>query len=64
QHFASDLQATQVTPAAQVTQAFSRLTGRLPSTAEQAELLAYAQQHGLENLCRLLYNLHEFVFVD
>ena len=64
QHFASDLQATQVTPAAQVTQAFSRLTGRLPSTAEQSELLAYAQQHGLENLCRLLYNLHEFVFVD
>ena len=33
-------------------------------TAEKSELLAYAKQHGLENLCRLLYNLHEFVFVD
>ena len=64
QHFASDLQATQTTQEDQVIQAFFRLTGRLPSTAEKSELLAYAKQHGLENLCRLLYNLHEFVFVD
>ena len=54
----------QTTQADQVIQAFFRLTGRLPSTAEVSELLVYTKQHGLENLCRLLYNLHEFVFVD
>jgi hypothetical protein len=38
--------------------------GRLPSEAEKDELVAYAEQHGLENLCRVLFNLNEFVFVN
>lgn len=64
EHFASDLIEDQTTTSEQVSQAFSRLTGRVPTEAEQMELLAYANKYGLENLCRLLYNLHEFVFVD
>jgi len=64
EHFAEDIRSLQTTEAAQVNRAFVRLTGRIPMESEQSELLAYTQQHGLENLCRLLYNLHEFVFVD
>ena len=33
-------------------------------TAEQAEFSAYAEKHGFENLCRVLFNVSEFVFVD
>lgn len=25
---------------------------------------AYAEKHGFENLCRVLFNVSEFVFVD
>lgn len=64
EHFARDLKASQPTTTEQVRHAFSRLTSRAPTESEQAELLTYATEHGLENLCRLLYNLHEFVFVD
>ncbi|MFK8114275.1 MAG: DUF1553 domain-containing protein, partial [Rubripirellula sp.] len=36
-----------------------------PATeTEQAEFVAYAQAHGLPNLCRVLMNLSEFVFLD
>jgi hypothetical protein len=32
--------------------------------AELRRLTAFAEQNGLANLCRLLFNLNEFVFVD
>lgn len=32
--------------------------------SQRREMEKYAQTHGLENLCRLLFNLNEFVFVD
>ncbi len=38
--------------------------GRLPDADEARELSAYAKQHGLANLCRLLFNSNEFVFVN
>jgi uncharacterized protein YrzB (UPF0473 family) len=38
--------------------------GRLPNEAESKELVAFADQHGLENLCRVLFNLNEFVFIN
>jgi len=37
---------------------------RSASPEELAELVEYADQHGLENVCRVLFNLNEFVFVD
>jgi hypothetical protein len=37
---------------------------RDPTLVELAELSAYAAENGLENLCRLLFNLNEFAFVD
>jgi mono/diheme cytochrome c family protein len=36
-----------------------------PPTGDETESLAgYAQKHGLENFCRLLFNSSEFVFLD
>ena len=33
-------------------------------TAERAELTASADQHGFDNLCRVLFNVIAFVAVD
>ncbi len=67
-HFAANIAAgasgSQRPLAEQVGLAFQRVTGRSASDAEQAELTAYAQQHGVANLCRVLFNLSEFVYVD
>ena len=42
-----------------------RLTLSRPATTnELTELTAYAKTHGVVNLCRVLMNLNEFVFVD
>jgi hypothetical protein len=38
--------------------------GREPTAAEQTELTAYSSKHGLANLCRLLVNSNEFLFID
>jgi len=38
--------------------------GRPPSREEAKDLLAYAQKHGLPNLCRLIFNSNEFMFVN
>lgn len=59
-HFADDLQSVDAPVAA----AFERVTGRAPTPAENQRLSDYARQHGLTSLCRVLFNLNEFVFVD
>ena len=63
-HFANRLSSEQETLAGQVEAAFHLVTGRSPSVAEREQLIAYAQQHGLQNLSRVVFNLSEFVFVD
>lgn len=63
-HFAHDLKQSQADTKAAVTEAFFRTVGRAPTTAEAADLVDYAKQHGLANACRLLFNLNEFSFVD
>ncbi|MFM9963218.1 MAG: DUF1549 domain-containing protein [Planctomycetaceae bacterium] len=40
------------------------IAGRSPTDLERAEFSAYAEKHGFENLCRVLFNVSEFVFVD
>ena len=47
-----------------VERAFSLVTGRTPNRHEIQQLEDYTARHGLKNLCRLLFNLSEFVFVD
>lgn len=48
----------------QVASGFESITGRKPHPSEHDDLVKYAQQHGLRNLCRVLFNLSEFVFID
>lgn len=49
---------------AQVGRAFRLAFGHAPSARETAKLANFAREHGLANLCRLILNLNEFVFVD
>lgn len=62
ERFARRLEAL---PAAQqVPEAFRLALGRSPKPEEHADARAFAQKNGLENLCRLLFNTSEFVFID
>lgn len=48
----------------QVRRAFELALGRLPTDRETRLLADHAGKHGMENTCRLLFNLNEFVFVN
>ena len=63
-HFANKLSTESLSASEQVARAFNRVAGRSPTEAELTELTAYAQKHGIANLCRVLFNLSEFVYVD
>ncbi len=64
ENFAEQLAANHATLHEQVSAGFKWVTGRAPAVEEQADLEVYAREHGLENYCRVLFNLSEFVFVD
>jgi hypothetical protein len=51
-------------PASQVDLAFALLLSRSPNASEKNKLSEYASRHGLEAMCRLMFNLNEFAFVD
>ncbi len=63
-HFAARLKAEERTLSAQVRRAMVLTTGRQATEGEQQRLEAYAQKHGLANLCRVMFNLSEFVYLD
>lgn len=48
----------------QIALAHERILGRAPIAQESTELTRFAHQHGLANVCRLLFNLNEFLFID
>jgi mono/diheme cytochrome c family protein len=48
----------------QVAQAVQEAFGRPATADERQSLAAYAAEHGLANLCRVLLNANEFAFVD
>jgi hypothetical protein len=48
----------------QIEAAFRIALGRTPFEVERQKLAAYAEEHGLANACRLVFNLNEFVYVD
>jgi hypothetical protein len=64
EQFAERLRSLGKTTTEQVEAAMQLALGRGPNEAEKDELVAYTEQHGLENLCRVLFNLNEFVFVN
>ncbi len=63
-HFAERLEKSTGDMRTRVEQGFSEALGRPANAEESAALTAYAEKHGLANLCRVLFNLNEFVFVD
>jgi hypothetical protein len=64
ERFAERLASLKPTLSGQIEAACELAFGRSPSRAEAKDLLAYAQKHGLPNLCRLVFNSNEFMFVN
>ena len=48
----------------QIALAVEKVWGRPPTKDERDEMKAYVGKHGLANLCRLLFNSNEFLFVN
>ena len=63
-HFASRLEKEAEDLPSQVRLGHKLVTGRFPNGDEQKLLVSYGDKHGLRNLCRALYNLSEFSYVD
>ena len=61
EHFAEHLQKDGRPP---IERAFQLTTGRSPNQEEYQALKQYAEEFGVKNLCRLLFNMNEFVFID
>ncbi|MEQ1906809.1 MAG: hypothetical protein ABL888_21685, partial [Pirellulaceae bacterium] len=64
EHFAARLSLLETNTADRVEAAFRLTLGREPNPDELHDFVAYADQHGLENLCRVILNLNEFIFVN
>jgi hypothetical protein len=48
----------------QIRLAYLKALGRAPRADETVLLSDYARQYGLENLCRLIFNSNEFMFIE
>ncbi len=64
EHFAARLREQNSDAAAQIDKAFRLALGRDPTADERNALLEYEKKHGLEQVCRVIFNMNEFVFVD
>jgi hypothetical protein len=64
EHFAARVARAGPDLGQQVEAAFLLALGRPPSDREAAALTAHARQHGLANVCRLLLNTNEFMFLN
>jgi hypothetical protein len=62
--FAAEMERQPGGDAERAAAAFRRATGREPRDAQLKDLTNFARTHGWANLCRVLFNLSEFVFVD
>jgi hypothetical protein len=51
-------------PAAQIRRAFELALQRVPDAQEGRRCLEALKDHSLAELCRVLLNLNEFVYVD
>ncbi|WP_339731338.1 PSD1 and planctomycete cytochrome C domain-containing protein [uncultured Gimesia sp.] len=49
---------------AQIKLAFETALGRTPNAAELQILQSIGKQHGMKNVCRLIFNSNEFIFID
>ncbi|MBI2480173.1 MAG: DUF1553 domain-containing protein [Planctomycetia bacterium] len=62
--FAERLQRERDSLPMQIDFGMQLVAGRSASEAERESLQAYATQYGIANLCRVLFNLSEFVYLD
>ena len=62
--FAERIKKESKTLKGQIRRAHQLTTGRPPTAKEMTALHTYAQTHGLPNLCRVLFNLSEFTYLD
>jgi hypothetical protein len=63
-HFAARLDDGGGERKAKVRRAYTEAIGHAPSARDLKELETFARVNGLPNLCRVLFNLNEFNFVD
>ena len=63
-HFAARLDGGGGDIKAKVRRAYTEAIGHAPSVRDLKELETFARVNGLPNLCRVLFNLNEFNFVD
>jgi cytochrome c553 len=64
EHFAEKLAKETPDPAAQIAMAYRLALGRAPTPEELHLMTAHAARFGLANVCRVIFNSNEFVFVD
>jgi hypothetical protein len=64
EHLADRVEKECTNPRDRIARAYRLALGREPSADEALQLTSYVQRHGLANLCRAIFNLNEFVFVD
>ena len=64
EHLARRLERESMGLDRQVEHACELLFARLPTETERAQFHAYAGKHGMANLCRLLLNTNEFMFLN
>jgi hypothetical protein len=64
ERLAQRLEAPAGQPDEQISLACELVFGRAPASDELHDLKSYAKKHGLANLCRVLFNSNEFMFVN
>ena len=64
EHFAARVAALEPKPEKQIDVAYRLAFGRSATRAEREVVTQIADEHGLPNACRVIFNLNEFIFVD
>ena len=64
EHFAARVESSADTLPDQISFLFRVALSRDPDENMMKQLVTLAQQHGLANACRVVFNLNEFVFID
>jgi hypothetical protein len=64
ERFAERVAAVEKTLPGQIRLAYELALGRPPSKDESNDVTEYAKKHGMANVCRLLLNSNEFMFVN
>ena len=64
QHFANRLAHEGKGSGYQIKAGFELVAGRPPNPEEFQLLVQYEEKHGMANLCRALFSLSEFSFID